>query len=146
MLQGLDLRIEPGEFVAIVGFSGSGKTTLVSLLAGLIQADSGQVLKAGQPITSPGPDRGVVFQSYSLMPWLSVRENVALAVDRVFGAESAKQRSERVVHYVSMVGLTPAIDQEAGATFRRHAPTRVGRPGAGHRPRRAAARRTALGP
>ena len=112
VLHDLNLRIAPGEFVAIVGFSGSGKTTLVSLLAGLIQADSGQVLKDGLPITGPGPDRGVVFQSYSLMPWLSVRDNVALAVDRVFAAESAPQRAERVKHYVSMVGLTPAIDKK----------------------------------
>ena len=112
VLHGLDLRIEPGEFVAIVGFSGSGKTTLVSLLAGLIQADSGEVLKAGKPITSPGPDRGVVFQSYSLMPWLTVRENVALAVDKVFGAETVAERSKRVDHYVGMVGLTPAIDKK----------------------------------
>jgi len=65
VLHELDLRIEKGEFVAIVGFSGSGKTTLVSLLAGLIQADSGDVLKDGQPITEPGPDRGIVFQNGS---------------------------------------------------------------------------------
>jgi nitrate/nitrite transport system ATP-binding protein len=112
VLDGLNLRVEPGEFVAIVGFSGSGKTTLISLLAGLIRADRGEVLKNGKPITEPGPDRGVVFQSYSLMPWLSVRDNVALAVDRVFAAESASQRAERVRHYVAMVGLSPAIDKK----------------------------------
>jgi nitrate/nitrite transport system ATP-binding protein len=112
VLHQLDLRVEKGEFVAIVGFSGSGKTTLVSLLAGLIQADEGQVLKDGAPITAPGPDRGVVFQSYSLMPWLSVRDNVALAVDRVFASESTKQRADRVKRYVAMVGLTPAIDKK----------------------------------
>jgi nitrate/nitrite transport system ATP-binding protein len=112
ILKNLNLRVEPGEFVAIVGFSGSGKTTLVSLLAGLIDADSGNVLKNGQPITGPGPDRGVVFQSYSLMPWLSVRDNVALAVDRVFASESTSERAARVNHYVSMVGLTPAIDKK----------------------------------
>ncbi len=112
VLHDLDLRIEPGEFVAIVGFSGSGKTTLINLLAGLTPADRGAVLKNGQPIIGPGPDRGVVFQSYSLMPWLSVRDNVALAVDRVFSAESAAQRGERVKHYVAMVGLTPAIDKK----------------------------------
>ena len=104
--------MEPGEFVAIVGFSGSGKTTLVSLLAGLLQADSGEVLKDGQPITRPGPDRGVVFQSYSLMPWLSVRENIALAVDHVFGAESAARRDERVARYIAMVGLSAAADKK----------------------------------
>ena len=112
VLAHLDLRIEPGEFVAIVGFSGSGKTTLVNLLAGLTEADSGAVLKNGLAVTGPGPDRGVVFQSYSLMPWLTVRDNVALAVDRVFGAESAAQRAERVRHYVAMVGLSPAIDKK----------------------------------
>jgi nitrate/nitrite transport system ATP-binding protein len=112
VLEGLNLQVEPGEFVAIVGFSGSGKTTLVSLLAGLIQADSGEVLKDGTPIVEPGPDRGVVFQSYSLMPWLSVRENVALAVDRVFSSESATERAARVKHYVAMVGLSPAIDKK----------------------------------
>ena len=108
VLDDLNLRIEPGEFVAIVGFSGSGKTTLVSLLAGLIQADRGQVLKDGQPIVAPGPDRGVVFQSYSLMPWLTVRDNIALAVDRVFAADSVAQRAERVARYIAMVGLTAA--------------------------------------
>ncbi len=114
VLQDLNLRIAPGEFVAVVGFSGSGKTTLVSLLAGLIRADSGAVLKDGKPITSPGPDRGVVFQSYSLMPWLTVRENVALAVDRVFAKDSAKVRAEKVLHYVAMVGLSAAIDKKPG--------------------------------
>ena len=112
VLDRLNLRMEPGEFVAIVGFSGSGKTTLVSLLAGLLQADSGEVLKDGQPITRPGPDRGVVFQSYSLMPWLSVRENIALAVDHVFGAESAARRDERVARYIAMVGLSAAADKK----------------------------------
>ncbi|WP_332745346.1 ABC transporter ATP-binding protein [Hydrogenophaga sp.] len=112
VLKNLNLRVEPGEFVAIVGFSGSGKTTLISLLAGLIAADQGDVLKGGSPITGPGPDRGIVFQNYSLMPWLSVRDNVALAVDRVFASENARQRAERVRRYVSMVGLTPAIDKK----------------------------------
>jgi nitrate/nitrite transport system ATP-binding protein len=112
VLKNLNLHVEEGEFVAIVGFSGSGKTTLISLLAGLISADEGQVLKGGQAITGPGPDRGIVFQSYSLMPWLSVRENVALAVDRVFASESATERAARVKRYVSMVGLTPAIDKK----------------------------------
>jgi nitrate/nitrite transport system ATP-binding protein len=112
VLQGLDLRIEPGEFVAIVGFSGSGKTTLVNLLAGLVTADSGEVLKDGRPIKAPGPDRGIVFQSYSLMPWLTVRENIALAVDRVFASDSAAQRADRVTRYIGMVGLTPAADKK----------------------------------
>ncbi|MFI4929957.1 MAG: ABC transporter ATP-binding protein [Burkholderiales bacterium] len=112
VLGGIDLRIERGEFVAIVGFSGSGKTTLISLLAGLLQPDRGEVLKDGRQITAPGPDRGIVFQSYSLMPWLSVRDNVALAVDRVFAGDRAAARAERVKRYVAMVGLSAAIDKK----------------------------------
>jgi len=111
VLHNINLRIEPGEFVAIVGFSGSGKTTLINMLAGLSQADSGEVLKNGAPITQPGPDRGIVFQNYSLMPWLTVRENVALAVDKVSGNLSAAQREEKIKHYVAMVGLSAAIDK-----------------------------------
>jgi len=112
VLTDVNLRIERGEFVAIVGFSGSGKTTLVNLLAGLASADQGEVLKLGQPIAGPGPDRGIVFQSYSLMPWLTVRENVALAVDRVAADQSASARAELVKRYVGMVGLSAAMDKK----------------------------------
>ena len=108
VLKDINLSIAEGEFVAIVGFSGSGKTTLVSLLAGLAEADSGDVLKGGRPIHGPGPDRGVVFQSYSLVPWLSVSENVALAVDCVFAARPKAERKARTARYVSMVGLSAA--------------------------------------
>jgi nitrate/nitrite transport system ATP-binding protein len=112
VLQDVNLSIARGEFVAIVGFSGSGKTTLVNLLAGLGSADRGEVLKAGRPIAGPGPDRGIVFQSYSLMPWLSVAENVALAVDRVMAGAPAAERAERVKQVVKVVGLSAAIDKK----------------------------------
>ena len=112
VLHDINLSIAQGEFVAIVGFSGSGKTTLINLLAGLTTPDSGEVLKDGRPVTGPGPDRGIVFQSYSLMPWLSVRDNVALAVDRVYSTESSAERAERVKRYVAMVGLSAAIDKK----------------------------------
>ena len=112
VLGDIQLRIEPGEFVAIVGFSGSGKTTLVNLLAGLATPDQGEVLKLGAPVTGPGPDRGIVFQSYSLMPWLSVHENVALAVDRVAADQSAAERDALVRRYVAMVGLSAAMDKK----------------------------------
>jgi nitrate/nitrite transport system ATP-binding protein len=101
VLEGVDLAIAEGEFVAIVGFSGSGKTTLVSLLAGLAAPDEGEVLKGGQPVRGPGRDRGVVFQGYSLMPWMSVWDNVALAVP-------GKERAQRTARYVRMVGLEAA--------------------------------------
>lgn len=108
VLGGIDLTIEEGEFIAIVGFSGSGKTTLVSTIAGLVTPDAGEVLLRGKPITGPGPERGVVFQSYSLMPWLTVEGNVALAVDQVFRKEPKAARRERVSRYIEMVGLAHA--------------------------------------
>jgi nitrate/nitrite transport system ATP-binding protein len=111
VLSDVNLSIREGEFVAIVGFSGSGKSTLISTIAGLIQPDSGEVLFKGQRVTEPGPDRGVVFQSYSLLPWLSVESNVALAVNSVFPQWSAEQRRDHVRKYVEMVGLTHAVDR-----------------------------------
>ena len=111
VLKDINLQIREGEFVAIVGFSGSGKTTLISLIAGLTAPDSGQILRDGVPIAGPGPDRGVVFQSYSLMPWMTVRENVALAVDQVFKDRPKLEREARVLRYVEMVNLTPALDK-----------------------------------
>jgi ABC-type nitrate/sulfonate/bicarbonate transport system ATPase subunit len=111
VLKDVDLSIEEGEFVAIVGFSGSGKTTLMSLIAGLIMPDSGEVLMRGKPVTGAGPDRGIVFQSYSLLPWLSVRENVGLGIDTVHGKLPPAEREKKIRFYVEMVNLTPAIDK-----------------------------------
>jgi nitrate/nitrite transport system ATP-binding protein len=111
VLKDINLKIREGEFVAIVGFSGSGKTTLISLMAGLLQADDGVMLCNNREIAGPGPDRGVVFQSYSLMPWMTVRQNVALAVDQVFKDAPKAERAARVEKYVAMVNLTPAMDK-----------------------------------
>jgi len=111
VLDNINLQIKEGEFVAIVGFSGSGKSTLISLIAGLQQADEGQVLRNGKPIEGPGPDRGVVFQNYSLMPWMTVRQNVALSVDQAFQNASKEERMARVEKYIDMVNLTPAIEK-----------------------------------
>jgi nitrate/nitrite transport system ATP-binding protein len=102
-----NLQIHEGEFVAIVGYSGAGKTTLVSLLAGLIKPDRGEVLFNGEPVTGPSPDRGIVFQNYSLLPWLTVHDNVKLAVDQLPGL-SAAARENRTAHYVAMVNLAHA--------------------------------------
>jgi nitrate/nitrite transport system ATP-binding protein len=112
VLRDISLKVEKGEFVAIVGYSGSGKTTLMSLLAGLIEPDSGGVIHKGREVAGPSPSRGLVFQNYSLLPWLTVRENVALAVNTLYAKESAKQRAARVADAVEMVNLTPALDKK----------------------------------
>lgn len=107
ILAGVNLAIERGEFVAIVGYSGSGKTTLISLIAGLQQPDTGTVKLNDVEITGPGPDRGIVFQNYSLLPWLTVSENISLAVDQVFPNHSAEKRTEVVAQAIATVNLTP---------------------------------------
>ena len=108
VLSGINLSIEQGEFVAIVGYSGAGKTTLMSCLAGLIKPDAGDVRLKGRPVQGPGPDRAVVFQNYSLLPWLSVFDNILLAVEQVFPKMSRRERLAHVSHYIEMVNLTPA--------------------------------------
>jgi len=111
VLKGATLEIAKGEFVAILGFSGAGKTTLINLMAGLETPDAGEVRFKGRAVTGPGPERGLVFQSYSLMPWLSVGENVRLAVDAVHGAKPKAERAAIVARHVAMVGLAHAIDR-----------------------------------
>jgi nitrate/nitrite transport system ATP-binding protein len=114
VLEDVNLEVAEGEFVAIVGYSGSGKTTLMSLLAGLLKPDSGSVSVAGKPVLGPGPDRGVVFQNYSLLPWLTVFENIHLAVDQVFAHEPEAARRARTERYVQLVNLTHARDRKPG--------------------------------
>lgn len=112
VLTDINLSVKEGEFVAIVGFSGSGKTTLISSIAGLIKPDSGEITLRGEALRGPGPDRGVVFQSYSLMPWLSVYGNIRLGIDAVFSSESEEERKARASKYISMVGLAHASDRK----------------------------------
>ena len=111
VLRGIGLQVEDGEFLAILGFSGTGKTTLISLLAGLKAADKGEVLFKGAPVMGPGPERGVAFQSYALMPWLTVTDNIGLAVSAVHGSASRAERDALTEKYMSMVGLTHARDR-----------------------------------
>jgi len=111
VLSDINLGIERGEFVAIVGYSGSGKTTLISLIAGLQTSDTGTVKLNDLEVTAPGPDRGVVFQNYSLLPWLTVFENIALAVAQVFPNYSAEKSRLHVEKYIALVNLTAARDQ-----------------------------------
>ncbi len=108
VLKDINLAINEGEFVVIVGYSGSGKSTLINLISGLVKPDAGVATIAGETITGPGPDRGLVFQNYSLLPWLTVEENIALAVDEVFKEWTAVQRKEHVQKYIDMVKLKPA--------------------------------------
>lgn len=112
VLDDINLSIEEGEFLAIVGFSGAGKTSLISLMGGLIKPDTGTIKLNGQDVDGPGPDRGIVFQSYSLMPWLTVEGNIALAVDSVFANESKAMRAARVTKYIDMVSLSHARDRQ----------------------------------
>ncbi|MEY4484026.1 MAG: hypothetical protein RL693_1478 [Verrucomicrobiota bacterium] len=111
VLRDINLEVNEGEFVAIIGYSGTGKTTLVNMLAGLLKPDSGEVLLEGKPITGPGPDRSLVFQNYSLLPWLTVTENIALAVDSVFPDWSGEQRAEHIQKYIAMVKLSHAANK-----------------------------------
>lgn len=112
VLDNINLKVSEGEFIAIVGFSGSGKTTLISALAGLIEPDEGGVIFNSKEIDGPGPERGVVFQSYALMPWMTVTGNVRLAVDSVSANKPAAERRAIADKYIDMVGLTPAKDRK----------------------------------
>src|SRR5262245_45651806 len=114
VLRDINLSIEKGEFVAIVGFSGAGKTTLINLITGLLKPDSGTATLNDQEISGPGPDRGIVFQNYSLLPWLSVYANIRLAVDQVFPDWPAARKQQHVEEHIAMVNLTPARDKKPG--------------------------------
>jgi nitrate/nitrite transport system ATP-binding protein len=108
VLKELNLTLEQGEFVAIVGYSGAGKTTLISLIAGLLRPDTGTLTLNGEAITAPGPERGLVFQNYSLLPWLTVYENILLAVEQVFPDWTPEKQRAHVEQHIAMVNLTPA--------------------------------------
>ena len=111
ILRDVNLEVGENEFVAIIGFSGSGKSTLVSLLAGLERPTEGEVRMEGVEVTRPGPRRGVMFQSYSLLPWLSVFGNIELAVKQVFPSSSSVEVRKHVDRYIEMVNLADARDK-----------------------------------
>jgi nitrate/nitrite transport system ATP-binding protein len=114
VLRDIDLKVAEGEFLAIVGYSGAGKTTLISLIAGLLKPDAGVIRLGGEPVAGPGPDRGVVFQNYSLLPWMTVFENVYLAVDAVFPDWPMARKREHTDKYVAMVNLSEARAKRPG--------------------------------
>lgn len=111
-LKGIDLEIKKGEFISLIGHSGCGKSTLLNMVAGLDLPTEGLVTIDGQRITQPGPDRMVVFQNYSLLPWRTVRENITLAVDSVMSGLPKAERLEIIQKHIDMVGLTPHADKQ----------------------------------
>jgi len=114
-LTDVNLNVDQGEFIALIGHSGCGKSTLLNLVAGLNDPSAGVLLLGNREIKGPGPDRGVVFQNHSLLPWLTCFGNIHLAVERVFGdRESAKQLKERTLRALELVHLSHAADKRPG--------------------------------
>jgi nitrate/nitrite transport system ATP-binding protein len=113
-LKNIELKIRQGEFVSLIGHSGCGKSTLLNIIAGLDKATRGGVILEGRQVTQPGPDRMVVFQNYSLLPWLTVRENIALAVDQVMENRPKGERKGIVEHHIELVGLRQAANKRPG--------------------------------
>ncbi len=114
-LREIDLTVAKGEFVALIGHSGCGKSTLLNLIAGLTSPTEGTLLCANREIKGPGPERAVVFQNHSLLPWLTCFENVFLGVERVFSAtEGRSQLKQRTDAALALVGLTPAAQKRPG--------------------------------
>ncbi|RXP55476.1 ABC transporter ATP-binding protein [Lutibacter sp. HS1-25] len=113
VLEDLNLQIMKEEFVTIIGHSGCGKTTMLSMIAGLNPISDGRISVLGNPIKGPGPDRGVIFQSPSLMPWLTTLENVMLGVRQVFPQAKKKERIDICKYYLSKVGLEGSFDKKA---------------------------------
>jgi len=111
-LTDVNLKINRGEYIAVIGHSGCGKSTLLNIVAGLLRATSGGVLLEDREVNEPGPDRAVVFQNHSLLPWLSTYDNVRLAVDKVHGkSKNAAERHDWTMHNLRLVGMEHATDK-----------------------------------
>lgn len=113
-VEGFDLELQSGEFVALIGHSGCGKSTVLSMVAGLTEPTEGGIILDGREVDGPGPDRGVVFQAPSLLPWLTVLENVLLGVDRVFAHGTRAERRQIAEHHLWQVGLGDVLQQRPG--------------------------------
>jgi bicarbonate transport system ATP-binding protein/nitrate/nitrite transport system ATP-binding protein len=109
VLEDVNLSIQEGEFVCVIGHSGCGKSTLLSMVSGLNKPSLGEIRLKNQPITKPGPDRMVIFQNYSLLPWKTAYENVYLAVEQVYKHKSAQEKKDITLEHLELVGLTEAI-------------------------------------
>ena len=143
VLRDISLDVARGEYIAIIGHSGCGKSTLLNIVAGLTEATSGYVFLEGREVHQPGPDRAVVFQNHSLLPWLTVYDNVRLAVDKIFaGTKSSAERHEWTLRNLELVHMTHATEEAARRDLRRHEATRRHRARPRHESQGAAARRT----
>jgi nitrate/nitrite transport system ATP-binding protein len=110
VLRGIDLKVQCGEFISLIGHSGCGKSTVLNIVAGLLRACAGAVIVDGREVNSPGPDRAVVFQNHSLLPWLTVYQNVEIAVAKIFSATKTKaERKEWILHNLNMVNMSYAL-------------------------------------
>ncbi|HEY9751692.1 MAG TPA: nitrate ABC transporter ATP-binding protein, partial [Coleofasciculaceae cyanobacterium] len=112
VLDGINLNIEEGQFICLIGHSGCGKSTLLNMVSGFNTPTTGQVRLKGQQITKPGPDRMVVFQNYALLPWMTVTDNVYLAVDSVYPDRPENEKREIVREHLAMVGLSEAAEKK----------------------------------
>jgi nitrate/nitrite transport system ATP-binding protein len=112
VLKNITLDIRRGEYISLIGHSGCGKSTVLNIVAGLLKATSGGVLLEDREVNAPGPDRAVVFQNHSLLPWLTVYQNVEIAVDKIFrGTRSPAERREWILHNLAMVNMSHALDR-----------------------------------
>ncbi len=111
VLTDINLRVERGEYISIIGHSGCGKSTVLNIVAGLIDSTSGAVILDGKEVREPGPDRSMVFQNHSLLPWLTVYQNVAIAVNKVAKNKSAREKDEWIRHNLNMVHMSHALDK-----------------------------------
>lgn len=111
VFENINFDIKKNEFICLIGHSGCGKSTILNCLAGLDTPTQGQMLMDNTPITGPSLDRGVVFQSHALLPWLSVKDNIGFAIDARFGKLSTAEKNEKIRHYLSLVGLESAMDK-----------------------------------
>ena len=111
VVKDFNFKINEGEFVSLIGHSGCGKSTVLSMVAGLTDVTRGGIILAGKEVTGPGPDRGVVFQSPCLLPWMTAFENVMLGVDQVFYTASRSERRQVAEYYLSIVGLADSMEK-----------------------------------
>src|SRR6478752_1322123 len=112
VLKGIDLDVQRGEYISLIGHSGCGKSTVLNIVAGLLAATSGGVIVDGREVNAPGPDRAVVFQNHSLLPWLTVYQNVEIAVDKIFrDTKTPAERKEWILHNLAMVSMTHALNR-----------------------------------